>query len=42
MKYVSHFSFTIVTNKSFSSSSPPNMDVKIVSWTTIKAIDKQG
>ena len=39
MKHVNHFSFTIVTNKFFSSSLSFNVDVKIIFWTTDEAID---
>ena len=41
MKHVSIFSFIIVTNKYFSSSSSSKVNVKIVFWTTIEAVDKE-
>ena len=41
MKHVSIFSFIIVTNKYFSSSSPSNMKIKIEFWTIVEAIDKE-
>ena len=41
MKYVSIFSFIIVTNMYFFSPSPSNMNVKIVFWTIAKALDKE-
>ena len=41
MKHFSIFSFIIVTNKYFSNSSSPNVNVKIVFWTIAKAIDKE-
>ena len=42
MKHVSIFSFIIVTNKYFSSSSPSNVNVKIVFWIIAKVVDKEG
>ena len=41
MKYVSIFSFIIITNKYFFSSSSSNVNVKIVFWTIVKVIDKE-
>ena len=42
MKHVSIFLFIIVTNKYFSSSSPSNVNVKIILWTIAKFVDKEG
>ena len=41
MKYVSIFSFIIVTNTYFSRSSPSNIKVKIEFWTIAEAVDKE-
>ena len=41
MKHVSIFSFIIVKNKYFSSSSPSNRNVKIVFWTIAETVDKK-
>ena len=42
MKHVvSIFSFIIVTNRYFSSPSSSNVNVKIVFWTIIEAVDKE-
>ena len=42
MKHVSIFLFIIVTNKYFSSSSPSNVNVKIIFWIIAKSVDKEG
>ena len=42
MKHVSIFSFIIVANKYFSSSSPSDVNVKIVFWTITEVVDKKG
>ena len=41
MNHVSIFSFIIVTNKYFSSSSPSNMNVKIVFWIIFETVDRE-
>ena len=41
MKHVNIFSFIIVTNRYFSSPSPYNVNVKIVFWTMVEAVDKE-
>ena len=42
MKHVNIFLFIIVTNRYFSSPLPSNVNVKIVFWTIIKTVDKDG
>ena len=42
MKHVIIFSFIIVTNKYFSSSSLSNVNVKIVFWTIVETVDNEG
>ena len=42
MKHINFFLLIIVTNKYFSSSSPFNVNVKIVFQTIIKTVDKEG
>ena len=42
MKYVSIFPVIIVTNKYFSSFSPFNVNIKIVLWTIVEIVDKEG
>ena len=41
MKNVSIFSFIIVTNKYYSSTSPYNVNVKIVFWTIAETVDNE-
>ena len=41
MKHFSIFSFIIVTNMYFSSSSSSNMNVKIVFWITVEAVNNE-
>ena len=41
MKHFSIFSFIIVTNMYFSSSSSSNMNVKIVFWTIAEVVDNE-
>ena len=42
MTHVSIFPFIIITNKYFSSSSPSNVNVKILFWTIVEIVDKDG
>ena len=42
MKNVSIFSFIIVANIYFSSHLPSNVNVKIVFWTIVEVVDKEG
>ena len=41
MKYISIFSFIIVTNRYFSSPSPANVNVKIIFWIIAEAVNKE-